>query len=136
MPLYKLPAEIHSVASNNEVETVVNNERLSQLAGFGTPPQYNFSQRVAISDKSGGGRKPVILNFSYATVPASVQYDIYVSMEDDPPLIGYTKVGSTTNVNGDQVTLQREAAGGNMFRFVCVREVGDPGVLATVDVSQ
>jgi hypothetical protein len=135
MPLYKLPAECHSVAQG-EQETIVKAERLSQLTGYGLPPQFNFSQRVAIQDKESGTPRPVVITFTYATVPASVQYDIYVALDDTAPLTSYTKVGSTANVNGDQVTLQRLAAGGNQFRFVCVREVVDPGVLATVKVQQ
>ncbi len=95
-----------------------------------------FSQRAAIADKDGSLPRPVTVTFTYASAPSSVQYDIYVAWDDTAPLTSYTKVGSTTNVNGDQVTLQRTAAGGANFRFVCVREVVSPGVNATVKVQQ
>lgn len=95
-----------------------------------------FSQRVAIGDKDGSRPRPVTVTLTYATTPASVQYDIYVGWDDTAPLTSYTKVGSSTNVNGDQVTLQRAAAGGANFRFLCVREVISPGVNATVKVQQ
>jgi hypothetical protein len=95
-----------------------------------------FSLEVAIADKDGSLPRPVTVTFSYASTPTSVQYDIYVAWDDTAPLTSYTKVGSTTNVNGDQVTLQRNAAGGANFRFLCVREVISPGVNATVKVRQ
>jgi uncharacterized protein YcfL len=95
-----------------------------------------FSQRVAIADKDGSQPRPVTVTFTYASAPSSVQYDIYVGWDDTAPLTSYTKVGSTTNVNGDQVTLQRTAAGGANFRFLCVREVASPGVNATAKVQQ
>ncbi len=95
-----------------------------------------FSQRVAIADKDGSLPRPVTVTFTYASAPSSVEYDIYVAWDDTAPLTSYTKVGSTTNVNGDQVTLQRTAAGGANFRFLCVREVVSPGVNATVKVQQ
>ena len=95
-----------------------------------------FSQRVAVGDKDGSQPRPVTVTFTYASAPSSVQYDIYVAWDDTAPLTSYTKVGSTTNVNGDQVTLQRTAAGGANFRFLCVREVVSPGVNATVKVQQ
>jgi hypothetical protein len=37
---------------------------------------------------------------------------------------------------GHPIKLNSAAAGGNDFRFLCVREVGDPGVNATVKVQQ
>ena len=95
-----------------------------------------FSQRVAIADKDGSQPRPVTVTFTYAGTPASVQYDIYVGWDDTAPLTSYTKVGSSTNVNGDQVTLQRTAAAGPNFRFLCVREVISPGVNATAKVQQ
>lgn len=94
-----------------------------------------FSEPVAIQDSPARVPTPVVLTFSYVSLPSSLQYDIYVAMIDGSPLTNYTKIGSTTNVNGDQVTLQRDVASGNMFRFVCVREVVSPGVNATVMVS-
>ena len=96
----------------------------------------NFSQQANIQDVYGLPPRPVVLTFKYASAPGSVQYDIYVSMGDDSSTATYTKVGSTTNVNGDQVTLQRTAASGNMFNFVMVKEVISPGVNATVTARQ
>jgi hypothetical protein len=96
----------------------------------------NFSQRINIADKDGSMPRPVTVTFLYASVPASVQYDIYVAWDDGLPPTTWTKVGTTTNVNGDQVTIQRAAAGGPNFRFICVREVVSPGVNATVKVQQ
>ena len=95
-----------------------------------------YSERVAICRKPESQVKPIVLDFAYATKPASVQYDIYVAVRDDLGIPGYTKVGSTTNVNGDQVTLNPAAASGNLFRFICVLEVISPGVNATVGVHQ
>lgn len=120
----------YSVAPGEQTSGVsnpVNNEQLGTNV---------FSQRVAIADAYGLPPRPVTLTFSYASTPGSVQYDIYVAWDDTAPLSSYTKVGSTTNTAGDQVTLQRAAAGGNQFRFVCVREVISPGVNATVKVQQ
>jgi hypothetical protein len=91
---------------------------------------------VAIADKDGSMPRPVTVTFGYVSVPSSVQYDIYVGWDDTAPLTSYTKVGSTTNVNGDQVTMQRSVAGGANFRFICAREVVSPGVNATVKVRQ
>jgi hypothetical protein len=59
-----------------------------------------------------------------------------VAWDDTAPLTSYSKVGSSTGVTGDQVTLQRTAAGGANFRFLCLREVISPGVNATVKVQQ
>ena len=106
--------------------TIVNNEQL----GAG-----NNSQRAAMA----AGRRspePVTVTFAYASAPASVQYDIYVAWDDSLGFAGYTKVGSTTNVNGDQVTIQRSAAGGPNFRLLLVKEVISPGVNALVQVRQ
>lgn len=126
MPKYNNTYPPSSVGFGDNV-TIVSAEQLG--AGI-------YSQRAAIADRSGSQFKPICVSFSYATVPSSVQYDIYIAMFDTGPTISYTKVGSTTNVNGDQVTLNRAAAGGNDFRFLCVLEVISPGVNATVVVSQ
>jgi hypothetical protein len=126
MPLYNNTNPPTSVAFGEQA-TIVNAEQL----GAG-----NFSQRVAIADKGMGVARPVLLTFTYATVPASVEYDVFVGWDDTGPLVSYTNVGKTTNVNGDQITLNRAAAGGNDFRFVCVKEVVSPGVNATVKVQQ
>lgn len=96
----------------------------------------NFSQRVNIADKDGSLPRPVLVTFTYATPPALVQYDIYVAWDDGNPPTTWTKVGSTTNVNGDQVTIQRAVASGPQFRFLCVKEVISPGVNATVKAQQ
>lgn len=130
MPLYSNAAPPYSVGFGDQ-QTIVNAEQLTTLGGASA-----FSQRVAIVDHMGGLVRPVLVTFTYATVPASVQYDIYAGWDDTAPLTSYTKIGSTTNVNGDQVTLNRAAAGGNHFRFLCVREVISPGVNATVKVQQ
>lgn len=95
-----------------------------------------FSERVAIADKAPGYIRPILVTFTYATVPTAVQYDIYAAWDDTGPTISYTKIGSTTNTAGDQVTINRNAAGGNAFRFLLVREVISPGVNATVKVNQ
>lgn len=106
--------------------TIVNAEQL----GAG-----NVSQRAAIGDGEARGPQPVTLTFTYASTPASVQYDIYAAWDDNFPA-SYTKVGSTTNTAGDQVTLQRAVAGGVNFRFILVKEVISPGVNATILVRQ
>ena len=94
------------------------------------------AQRVAIADKGMGVQRAILLTFTYATVPASLEYDIFVAWDDTSPTTSYTNIGKTTNVNGDQVTINRAAAGGNDFRFVLVKEVISPGVNATVKVQQ
>lgn len=124
MPIYNNTFPPYSVAPGEE-GVLLNNETI----GAG-----NFSQRVAIADPYGLPPRPVVMAFSYAAAPATVQYDIYVAQDDGTPILNYTKVGSTTNVNGDQVTLQRGAAGGAQFLFICVREVITPNQLATVEV--
>jgi hypothetical protein len=126
MPAYTNTVPPSSVYEGDQ-STVVNAEQLGTNV---------FSSRVAIADKDGSMPRPVTVTFSYATVPSSVEYDIYVGWDDIAPLTSYTKVGSTTNVNGDQVTMQRNVAGGANFRFLCVREVVSPGVNATVKVRQ
>ena len=108
--------------------TIVNAEQL----GAG-----NFSQRAAITPVADTTPGPVTLTFSYATVPASVEYDIYVAWDDSLGIAGYTYTNvKTTNVNGDQVTIQRNVAGGLNFRLILVKEVTSPGVNATVQVRQ
>jgi hypothetical protein len=126
MPLY---SNTNPPSSNNQGMDVVivNAEQL----GAG-----NFSQRAAIADKGTGVERAVLVTFTYATVPAAVQYDIYAGWDDTAPLTSYTKIGTTNNTAGDQVTLNRAAAGGNAFRFILVKEVISPGVNATVKVSQ
>lgn len=131
MPLYSNTNPPYSVAPGEQtsgVSNLVNNEQL----GAGSP----FSQRVAIADVHGFPPRPVTVTFTYASAPASVEYDIFGAWDDTAPLISYTKIGSTTNVSGDQVTIQRAAAGGPNFRFLCVREVISPGVNAVVKVQQ
>jgi len=126
MPPYSNAVPPSSVYEGDQ-SVIVNAEQLGTNV---------FSQRVAIADKDGSQPRPVTVTFTYASAPSSVQYDIYVAWDDTAPLTSYTKVGSTTNVNGDQVTLQRTAPGAANFRFVCVREVVSPGVNATVKVQQ
>lgn len=126
MPLYSNSFPPYSVGPGDQ-QTIVNAEQL----GAG-----NFSQRVAIIDKAAGPVRPILLTFTYATVPGSVQYDIYAAWDDTSPTKTYTKIGSTTNVSGDQVSIIRNAAGGNHFRFLLVKEVIAPGVNATVKVQQ
>ncbi len=116
-----------SSVSEGDQSIIVNAEQLGTNV---------FSQRVAIADKDGSTPRPVTLTFTYASAPSSVEYDIYVAWDDTAPASSYTKIASTTNVSGDQVTLQRTAAGGASFRFVCVKEVTSPGVNATVKVQQ
>jgi|SRR6266550_4788063 len=127
VPVYSNAFPPNSVGPGEQA-TIVNAEQL----GLGSP----FSSRVAIADVHGMQARPVLVTFTYASAPASVQYDIFAAWDDTAPLTSYTKIGSTTNVNGDQVTLNRAAAGGNHFRFLCVREVVSPGVNATVKVQQ
>src|SRR5882724_3266676 len=126
MPLYSSSFPPSACVRGMDV-TIVNAEQL----GAG-----NNSQRAAIAQPTADIAGPVTVTFSYATVPASVQYDIYVAWDDTLGFNGYTKVGSTTNVNGDQVTIQRGAAGGQNFRLLLVKEVISPGVNATVQVRQ
>ena len=126
MPPYNNAVPPSSVYEGDQT-TIVNAEQLGTNA---------FSLQVAIADKDGSMPRPVTVTFSYASTPASVEYDIYVGWDDTAPLTSYTKVGSTTNVSGDQVTMQRNVAGGANFRFLCVREVVSPGVNATVKVRQ
>jgi hypothetical protein len=126
MPPYNNTVPPSSVCEGDS-SAIVNAEQLGTNV---------FSLQVAIADKDGSLPRPVTVTFDYASAPSSVQYDIYVGWDDTAPLTSYTKVGTTTNVNGDQVTLQRNAAGGANFRFLCVREVISPGVNATVKVRQ
>jgi hypothetical protein len=131
VPLYSNTNPPYSVAPGEQTSGVSNPVNAEQL-GAGSP----FSQRVAIADVHGFPPRPVTVTFTYASAPASVQYDIYVAWDDTSPLTSYTKIGSTTSVTGDQVTIQRAAAGGQNFRFLCVREVISPGVNATVKIQQ
>jgi len=126
MPLYNNTFPPSAVGRGMDV-TIVNAEQL----GAG-----NNSQRAAITPVADTSPGPVTVTFAYATTPASVQYDIYVAWDDTLGFSGYTKIGSTTNVSGDQVTIQRGAAGGNNFRLLLVKEVISPGVNATVIVRQ
>lgn len=107
--------------------TIVNAEQL----GVG-----QNSNRAAIQPVADTVPGPVTVTFAYASPPASVQYDIYVGWDDTLGFNGYTKVGSSTNVNGDQVTIQRSVTSGNNFRLILVKEVISPGVNATVVVRQ
>lgn len=130
MPVYSNTFPPYSVAPGEQTSGAsnpVNNEQL----GAG-----NFSQRVAIADAYGLPPRPVTITFTYASAPGAVQYDVYAGWDDTAPLTSYTKIGTTNNAAGDQVTIQRGAAGGNQFRFLCVREVTSPGVNATVKVQQ
>ena len=131
MPLYSNTNPPYSVAPGEQTSGVSNPVNAEQL-GAGSP----FSQRVAIADVHGFPPRPVTVTFTYASAPASVQYDIYAAWDDTSPLTSYTKIGSTISTTGEQVTLQRAAAGGPNFRFLCVREVISPGVNATVKVQQ
>lgn len=123
MPLYNNSTPPFAVAQG-EKQNIVNAESL----GAG-----NRSQRVAIADKGTGFLRPVTVTFDYVGVPAAVQYDIYAAWTDAPG--SYGKVGTTNNVNGDQVTIQRGAAGGPNFKFILVQEVIAPNVNATVGVN-
>jgi hypothetical protein len=128
MPLYPtLPLLSPPSVGRGMDVVIVNNEQL----GVG-----NNSQRAAITPIPGAPPCPVTVTFAYATVPASVQYDIYVAWDDSLGFAGYTKIGTTNNVNGDQVTIQRAVAGGLNFRLLLVKEVIPPGVAATVIVRQ
>lgn len=131
MPVYNNTFPPYSVAPGEQTSGASNPVNAEQL-GAGSP----FSQRVAIADAYGLPPRPVTITFTYASAPASVQYDIFAAWDDTAPLTSYTKIGSTTNVLGDQVTIQRAAAGGNQFRFLCVREVISPGVNCTVKIMQ
>lgn len=124
MPAYNNAYPPNSI-SYGEQQTLVNNETLG--AGVN-------SQRVAIQDKDTGVARPITVTFTYPVAPAAVQYDIYVAWDD--VLTSYTKVGSTTNTAGDQVTIQRAATGGINFRFLLVKEVITPSQLATVVARQ
>jgi hypothetical protein len=125
MPAYETVQPPLAVWPGGDV-TIVKTEQL----GTG-----KVSERCTISQDSSKQLRPVTVTFTYASVPASVQYDIYVAWDDIFPG-SYTKVGSTNNVNGDQVTLQRLAAGAVNFRFLLVVEVISPAVNATVVVRQ
>lgn len=132
MPAFNLNQSLYAVSEGDSVN-IVNNEQL----GTGV-----YSQPVAIADKSPGVQRAITLVFSYGgaplSQPSSVEYDLYVGFSNTLPPTQWTKVGSTTNVAGDQVTLNRNAAGGNGFRFICVLEKVSPGAnnLATVSVNQ
>lgn len=106
--------------------------------GTGTLGTGNYSRVVNITDYIAGFPRPVLIGFNYASVPSSTEYDIYVSQTNTDPRVSpstWTNIGKTTNTAGDQVTLQRGAAGGNQFNFLCVKEVTSPGVLTSVTVS-
>ena len=130
MPIYSNATPPYSVGEG------WGQEIISISDGSGTLGLGNFSQRVAIQSVGGSQQRPVAVTFVYTTPPASVQYDIYVAVKDSSGTALYTKVGSTTNVNGDQVTLNMAAAAGNFFRFLCVKEVISPGVTTVVAVYQ
>ena len=125
MPLYETAQPPLAVWLGGDV-TIVKAEQL----GTG-----GVSERCAIGIQGTHLPRPVTVTFTYASVPSSVQYDIYAAWDDIYPG-SYTKVGTTNNVNGDLVTLQRLAAGGVNFRFILVKEVISPGVNATVQVRQ
>lgn len=126
MPLYSNTSPPLAVTRGIDV-TIVNNEQL----GAG-----KNSQRAAVAQPGARDEGPVTVTFDYATVPASVQYDIYTAWDDSLGFAGYSKVGTTNNVNGDRVTIQRAAAGGPNFRLIAVQEVISPGVNALVQVRQ
>jgi len=95
----------------------------------------NFSQPVNVTDYMRDTARPIVLNFFYESAPGSVSYEIYVAQFNTDPTANpsqWTKVATTTNTAGDQVTLQRAGAGAQQFRFVCVKEVTSPGVAATI----
>lgn len=125
MPLYETAQPPSACWPGGDV-TIVKAEQL----GAG-----QASERCAIPQDDSKQPRPVTVTFTYAGVPAAVQYDIYAAFDDIWPG-SYTKVGTTNSVNGDQVTLQRLAAGGVNFRFLLVKEVTSPGVNATVQVRQ
>jgi hypothetical protein len=126
MPLYNNSFPPYAVSRGIDV-TIVNNEQL----GAG-----KNSQRAAIAEPSTRSPEAVTVTFDYASLPAAVQYDIYTAWDDTLGFAGYTKVGTTNNVNGDRVTIQRGAAGGVNFRLIAVQEVISPGVNALVQVRQ
>src|SRR5271165_209441 len=127
MPLYSNSVPPSAVAKGLDV-VIVSAEQL----GAG-----NFSSRAAIGADRNNFDDPITLTFTYATVPSSVEYDIYVAFDDSAGITNYAYTSlKTTNVNGDQVTIQRAAVGGINFRFVCVKEVTSPGVNATVTVRK
>lgn len=99
-----------------------------------------YSQIVAIADKDNGVRAPIYLNFKYASVPSSVEYDIYVSMYFTDPNASpstWSKLTATaTNTAGDQITIDRAVASGVSFKFLCVLEKTSPAVNATVEIWQ
>lgn len=134
MPAYSNTFPPYSVAPGEQTSSGSN--LVDPADGTATLGAGNFSQRVAIQDVFGAQPRPVTITFTYASAPASVQYDIYAAWDDTAPLVSYTKVGTTNNVNGDQVTIQRTDAGGPNFRFLCVKEVTSPGVKTTVKVQQ
>jgi hypothetical protein len=124
MPLYNTQVPPSCVNPGDDT-VIVNNEQLGA---------NNFSQQVncpgAGGDAPYGFTSNVALVFTYASAPAAVEYDIYVAMHD--VAAEYVKVGQTTNVNGDLVTIA--AITSQKFRFVRVKEVTSPGVNATVKV--
>jgi len=74
--------------------TIVNAEqfgRRQQLAARGDRAAYRRYCRA------------VTVTFLLRNRSCLRQYDIYVAWDDTLGFNGYTKVGSTTNVNGDQV---------------------------------
>ena len=124
MPGYSNAFPPTSIAPGDQA-TIVNNETL----GAG-----KASQRVAIQDRDGGALRPVLVTITFPTPPASTSYDVQVAWNDNDA--EYTKVANSTIVAGDQITLNREAAGGNHFRFVRVVEQTTPSTNATIRVQQ
>src|ERR1700693_3220701 len=120
MPAYSNTFPPYSI-SHGDQQQIVSNEQLGAT---------NFSQRVAIADKDVDNPAPVTLTFAYASAPAAVEYDIYVAWDD--VLTSYRNIGKSTNVNGEDVTIQRVGPAQINFRFICVKEVVSPGVNATV----
>ena len=113
-----------SVTRSGDTVTIVNAEQL----GVG-----NYSQRAAVGDSIGDATRPITLTFTYndavtgtLAAPGAVEYDIFVAWVDSLPPTLWTNIGKTTNVAGDQVTIQRGAAGGQQFKFVLVQEVTTP----------
>ena len=131
MPAFDINAGVKSICQGTGLK-LLSAEQL----GAGV-----YSIAAAIQDKDGSSPRPITVTFSYASTPGSVEYDIYGAWDYTNPALTvppstWTKLGSTTNVNGDQVTLIRDAAGGLNFRFICVYEKTSPGVNATVEARQ
>lgn len=126
MPIYNAQIPINSVAQGEQA-TILNAE-LPDAA------LKSKSQQVAICDAYGMPPRPIVVTFTYATVPASTSFKVQCAWDDIDTSYADVANATTTNVNGDQITIQRGANAPN-FRFLRVVCLTAPAVATTVKVQ-